>query len=110
MASAARARPGPMSAARSAPGEPAGSSPTEPSGRGTRIAALVLDDPHGLALVGGAHGQAPRRGWCAALVVSKTTALRDEFPVLQRVASLTAGTEGPIPRAATELAQHELAA
>src|SRR3954453_10801549 len=37
-------------------------------------------------------------------------ALRDEFPVLQRVAYLNAGTDGPIPRAATELAQHELAA
>src|SRR4051794_40994440 len=45
-----------------------------------------------------------------ALVVSKTMALRDEFPVLQRVAYLNAGTDGPIPRAATELAQHELAA
>src|SRR3954451_7224334 len=45
-----------------------------------------------------------------ALVVSKSMALRDEFPVLQRVAYLNAGTDGPIPRAATELAQHELAA
>src|SRR3954451_15587820 len=45
-----------------------------------------------------------------ALVVSKTMALRDEFPVLQRVAYLNAGTDGPIPRAATELAQRELAA
>src|SRR3954470_6289122 len=44
-----------------------------------------------------------------ALVVSKTMALRDEFPVLQRVAYLNAGTDGPIPRAATELAQRELA-
>jgi selenocysteine lyase/cysteine desulfurase len=37
-------------------------------------------------------------------------ALRDEFPVLERVAYLNAGTDGPIPRAATELAQRELAA
>ncbi|WP_028067881.1 aminotransferase class V-fold PLP-dependent enzyme [Solirubrobacter soli] len=37
-------------------------------------------------------------------------ALRDEFPVLQRVAYLNAGTDGPIPRAAIELAQKELTA
>src|SRR4051794_14402318 len=37
-------------------------------------------------------------------------ALRDEFPVLERVAYLNAGTDGPIPRAATDLAQRELAA
>ena len=37
------------------------------------------------------------------LVVSKRMALRDEFPVLERVAYLNAGTDGPIPRAATEL-------
>jgi L-cysteine/cystine lyase len=37
-------------------------------------------------------------------------AFRDEFPVLQRVAYLNAGTDGPIPRAATEQAQRELAA
>jgi L-cysteine/cystine lyase len=36
-------------------------------------------------------------------------ALRDEFPVLERVAYLNAGTDGPIPRAATELARAELA-
>src|ERR1700754_4649700 len=36
-------------------------------------------------------------------------ALRDEFPVLERVAYLNAGTDGPIPRAATELAGAELA-
>src|SRR6478752_4310480 len=43
MAIAARARPGPMSAARSAPVEPSGSSRTEPSGSGTRIRRLMLD-------------------------------------------------------------------
>jgi selenocysteine lyase/cysteine desulfurase len=37
-------------------------------------------------------------------------ALRDEFPVLQRVAYLNAGTDGPIPRAAVELARRELEA
>jgi selenocysteine lyase/cysteine desulfurase len=37
-------------------------------------------------------------------------ALRDEFPVLERIAYLNAGTDGPIPRAAVELAQRELAA
>ena len=37
-------------------------------------------------------------------------ALRDEFPVLERVAYLNAGTDGPVPRAATELVQQELAA
>jgi L-cysteine/cystine lyase len=36
-------------------------------------------------------------------------ALRDEFPVLERIAYLNAGTDGPIPRAATELARAELA-
>jgi L-cysteine/cystine lyase len=36
-------------------------------------------------------------------------ALRDEFPVLQRVAYLNAGTDGPIPRVAIELVQGELA-
>jgi selenocysteine lyase/cysteine desulfurase len=35
-------------------------------------------------------------------------ALRDEFPVLEKVAYLNAGTDGPIPRAATELVQKEL--
>ena len=28
-------------------------------------------------------------------------ALRDEFPVLERIAYLNAGTDGPIPRAAS---------
>lgn len=37
-------------------------------------------------------------------------ALRDEFPVLEKIAYLNAGTDGPIPRAALELAQAELAA
>jgi L-cysteine/cystine lyase len=37
-------------------------------------------------------------------------ALRDEFPVFERVAYLNAGTDGPIPRAALELARGELAA
>jgi selenocysteine lyase/cysteine desulfurase len=37
-------------------------------------------------------------------------AFRDEFPVLERFAYLNAGTDGPIPRAAVELAQRELAA
>ena len=32
-------------------------------------------------------------------------AFRDEFPVLERVAYLNAGTDGPIPRAAVELVQ-----
>ncbi|MDA0164186.1 aminotransferase class V-fold PLP-dependent enzyme [Solirubrobacter ginsenosidimutans] len=35
-------------------------------------------------------------------------ALRDEFPVLEKVAYLNAGTDGPIPRAAAELVQQEL--
>jgi L-cysteine/cystine lyase len=29
-------------------------------------------------------------------------AFRDEFPVLERIAYLNAGTDGPIPRAAVE--------
>ena len=37
-------------------------------------------------------------------------ALRDEFPVLERIAYLNAGTDGPIPRAATEAARGELEA
>jgi L-cysteine/cystine lyase len=37
-------------------------------------------------------------------------AFRDEFPVLQNTAYLNAGTDGPLPRAAIELAQTELAA
>jgi L-cysteine/cystine lyase len=37
-------------------------------------------------------------------------ALRDEFPVLERVAYLNAGTDGPVPRAAAELARAELTA
>ena len=36
-------------------------------------------------------------------------ALRDEFPVLERIAYLNAGTDGPLPRAAQELAREELA-
>src|SRR3954468_14495894 len=37
-------------------------------------------------------------------------ALRDEFPVLERLAYLNAGTDGPLPRAAVEQARVELAA
>src|SRR3954452_18236267 len=37
-------------------------------------------------------------------------ALRDEFPVLEQLAYLNAGTDGPIPRAAAELARTELEA
>src|SRR4051794_10173128 len=37
-------------------------------------------------------------------------AFRDEFPVLESIAYLNAGTDGPLPRAAVELAQQELAA
>ncbi len=36
-------------------------------------------------------------------------ALRDEFPVLERIAYLNAGTDGPIPRAAAEAARAEIA-
>src|SRR5262245_2873598 len=35
-------------------------------------------------------------------------AFRDEFPVLERVAYLNAGTDGPMPRAAAEMARAEL--
>ena len=35
-------------------------------------------------------------------------AFRDEFPVLERIAYLNAGTDGPIPRAAVELVKQEL--
>jgi L-cysteine/cystine lyase len=37
-------------------------------------------------------------------------ALRDHFPVLERIAYLNAGTDGPIPRAAVEAAHEELEA
>jgi L-cysteine/cystine lyase len=37
-------------------------------------------------------------------------AFRDNFPVLERIAYLNAGTDGPIPRPAVEHAQQELAA
>jgi len=36
--------------------------------------------------------------------------LRSEFPILERVAYLNAGTDGPVPRAAQEAVVHELAA
>ncbi len=36
--------------------------------------------------------------------------LRSQFPVLSRLAYLNAGTDGPLPAAAVEAAQHELAA
>ena len=36
-------------------------------------------------------------------------ALRDEFPVLERIAYLNAGTDGPIPRVAAETAREEIA-
>jgi L-cysteine/cystine lyase len=35
--------------------------------------------------------------------------LRDEFPVLERIAYLNAGTDGPIPRVAAEAAREEIA-
>src|SRR3954451_18842703 len=37
-------------------------------------------------------------------------ALRAQFPVLERVAYLNAGTDGPLPRAAAEAARAEIAA
>src|SRR3954452_7406407 len=37
-------------------------------------------------------------------------AFRDEFPVLEKIAYLNAGTDGPIPRAAVEQARAELEA
>ena len=37
-------------------------------------------------------------------------ALRDEFPVLERIAYLNAGTDGPIPRVAADVAREEIAA
>src|SRR3954447_3232510 len=37
-------------------------------------------------------------------------ALREHFPILERVAFLNAGTDGPVPRAASEAATRELAA
>ena len=37
-------------------------------------------------------------------------ALRSEFPILERVAYLNAGTDGPVPRAAQEAAAREVAA
>src|SRR4051812_48859716 len=42
--------------------------------------------------------------------VSGRMGFRDEFPVLESIAYLNAGTDGPLPRAAAELAQAELAA
>ena len=44
---------------------------------------------------------------CAAVSL---TALRSEFPILERVAYLNAGTDGPVPRAAQEAVARELAA
>ena len=38
------------------------------------------------------------------------TALRSEFPILERIAYLNAGTDGPVPRAAQEAAAREVAA
>ena len=37
-------------------------------------------------------------------------ALRSEFPILERVAYLNAGTDGPVPRAAQEAVAREIAA
>jgi hypothetical protein len=42
---------------------------------------------------------------CAAV-----PALRSAFPILERVAYLNAGTDGPVPQAAQEAAARELAA
>src|SRR4051812_7691741 len=44
------------------------------------------------------------------LAAVSLTALRSEFPILERVAYLNAGTDGPVPRAAQEAAERELAA
>jgi len=38
-----------------------------------------------------------------------SAALREQFPILERVAYLNAGTDGPVPRAAQEAAARELA-
>ena len=55
------------------------------------------------------RARAPRPGPSAVARVTPM-ALRDEFPVLERIAYLNAGTDGPIPRAAVESARGELAA
>src|SRR3954451_20833047 len=41
-------------------------------------------------------------------MVGGRMAFRDEFPVLEKIAYLNAGTDGPIPRAAVEQAHAEL--
>ena len=81
-----RSRPGRAWAAAATPPPPA-----RPSRTGARRCSM--------------RARAPRPGRSAAVRVSAPMALRDEFPVLERVAYLNAGTDGPIPRAAAELAQ-----
>ena len=56
-----------------------------------------------------ARARRPGRYAAARLArLMDAAAFRDEFPVLERVAYLNAGTDGPLPRAAIELARAEL--
>src|SRR5215207_3734473 len=86
-ASAARARPGPIAAAASAPVASSGSSSGLPSGSVTFIASDATRGPRGLA--------SP---------TMDAAALRSEFPVLQDLAYLNAGTNGPLSHAAVRAA------
>src|SRR5215217_6025346 len=51
---------------------------------------------------------APRRGRVRRLPRMDVTALRAEFPVLERIAYLNSGTDGPLAAAAVAAAQQEL--
>src|SRR4051794_4034625 len=83
-ASAARASPAPIDAARSAPVAPSGSSLREPSGR----TACIGGNPSVRSM--------------------DPAAFRSRFPVLERIAYLNAGSDGPLPHAAVAAAREAL--
>src|SRR6188472_4307622 len=94
-ASAARASPAPMAAAASAPVAPSGSSRRVPSGSVACIGAEVSGRrrKYGRESRGDFRGP-PLAGYAPAPM--DAAALRTEFPVLERLAYLNAGTDGPI--------------
>ena len=118
-ASAARARPGPIAAAASAPVAPSGSSSGVPSGSVTFMRRRCY------ASISGRRPAArmPAHSWCRVVTVRRSagtsarllsravdaTALRAQFPVLDRHAYLNAGTCGPLPRRALHAAADVLA-
>src|SRR4051812_42548803 len=111
IASAARASPAPMAAAASAPVAPSGRSSRVPSGRVAcmRAGGYPRDArPWAASRRGEGSNPAGRDPVPVPLRSRAPVNLRAEFPVVERLAYLNAGTDGPIPAVAARAAREEL--